>query len=118
MAGLVQFLGLTAKLCLQRAAKSDTHFANTVFGVFIGMAPRGPRLIVSLNLCRNASPSLNCAFWCSVFDFACARHTRFIVSNRTRGVNCLGAFGVCWTIQPLTNFLTAVYCRLEDPGNA
>ena len=41
-----------------------------------------------------------------------------IVSNRTRGVNCLGAFGICWTIQPLHNSLTTVYCRLEDPGNA
>ena len=37
MAGLGQFLVTTGKLCLQRAAKSDTHFANTVFGVFIGI---------------------------------------------------------------------------------
>ena len=59
-------------------------------------------------------------------DFTTAPHyqtaetTNVLLSCRTGppgGVNCLGAFGVCWTIQPLHNFLTTVYCRLEDPGN-
>ena len=37
-------------------------------------------LLVCMNLCRNASPSLNCAFSCSAVHFADARHTRFLAT--------------------------------------